>query len=35
MHREWDMHFVESGAKALHYMEREPVEVIVSDMMMR
>jgi HD-like signal output (HDOD) protein/CheY-like chemotaxis protein len=34
MRREWDMHFVESAPKALEYMATEPVEVIVSDMMM-
>jgi HD-like signal output (HDOD) protein/CheY-like chemotaxis protein len=34
MRGEWDMHFVESGPKALEHMAREPVEVIVSDMMM-
>jgi len=34
MRHDWDMHFVESGAKALEYMAREPVEVIVSDMKM-
>lgn len=31
---EWNMHFVDSGAKALELMAREPVDVIVSDMMM-
>ncbi len=34
MRHEWDMHFVENGAAALEYMAREPVEVIVSDMLM-
>lgn len=34
MRRNWDMHFVDSGPKALAYMAGAPVEVIVSDMMM-
>jgi HD-like signal output (HDOD) protein len=34
MRREWDMQFVDSGAKALALMARQPVEVIVTDMMM-
>ncbi len=34
MRHEWDMHFVDSGAKALEFMGRTPVQVIVSDMMM-
>jgi HD-like signal output (HDOD) protein len=34
MRHEWDMHFVGSSPAALEFMAREPVEVIVSDMMM-
>lgn len=34
LRNEWNMHFVDSGAKALELMAREPVDVIVSDMMM-
>ena len=34
MQEEWDMAFVESGARALELMEREPFDVIVSDMRM-
>ncbi|HEX4119157.1 MAG TPA: response regulator [Verrucomicrobiae bacterium] len=34
MRREWDMQFVDSGAKALESMARQPVDVIVTDMMM-
>jgi putative nucleotidyltransferase with HDIG domain len=31
---EWDMHFADSGAKALALMETTPVDIIVSDMRM-
>jgi HD-like signal output (HDOD) protein/CheY-like chemotaxis protein len=34
MRHEWQMNFIDSGAKALDFMAREPVEVIVSDMRM-
>ncbi len=34
LHEEWDMHFVTSGSAALEFMPRQPVEVIVTDMMM-
>jgi len=34
MRNEWDMNFIESGAKALDFMSTQPVDVIVSDMMM-
>lgn len=34
MRHEWEMRFVESGAQALELMAAEPVEVIVSDMVM-
>jgi putative nucleotidyltransferase with HDIG domain len=30
----WEAHFVENGPEALEYLEREPVDVIVSDMHM-
>lgn len=32
--REWDMAFVESGAKAINAMEEKPFNVVVSDMRM-
>jgi HD-like signal output (HDOD) protein/CheY-like chemotaxis protein len=31
---EWDMHFAQSGAKALEFMAMQPVDVIISDMLM-
>ncbi|HVV71905.1 MAG TPA: response regulator [Verrucomicrobiae bacterium] len=34
MRHEWDMHFVESGPKALEFLAGTPVQVIVTDMMM-
>jgi putative nucleotidyltransferase with HDIG domain len=34
MRHEWEMHFCDSGAAALAFMEEKPVEVIVSDSMM-
>jgi len=34
MSTEWDMVFVESGAEALEYMKRNPIDVVVSDMKM-
>lgn len=34
MRRDWDMHFADSGAKALDIMAANPVDVVVSDMMM-
>jgi len=34
MRREWNMNFVDGGVKALEFMARTPVDVIVSDMMM-
>jgi len=34
MRNEWDMHFAESGPKALEFMATMPVDVIVTDMMM-
>jgi HD-like signal output (HDOD) protein len=34
MRDDWDMHFTESGGKALEFMATQPVDVIVSDMMM-
>ena len=34
MRHEWQMSFAESGHKALQFMAANPVEVIVSDMMM-
>lgn len=30
----WEMHFVDSGAKALELMEQKPIQVVVSDMRM-
>jgi HD-like signal output (HDOD) protein len=34
MRDEWDMHFIDGGKKALDFMATEPVDIIVSDMMM-
>jgi HD-like signal output (HDOD) protein len=34
MRGEWNMNFAEGGAKALDFMSTQPVDVIVSDMMM-
>ena len=34
LRREWDMTFVESGAKALELMAEQPFDVVVSDMLM-
>lgn len=34
MREQWDMHFVDSGFKALEFMASTPVQVIVTDMMM-
>jgi len=34
MRNEWDMTFVDSGAKALAFLETTPVDVVVSDMRM-
>lgn len=34
MRHEWNMHFVDGGAKALEFMASNPVDVLVSDMMM-
>ncbi len=34
MRKSWRMHFVDSGDKALALMEKEPVDVIISDMRM-
>ena len=34
MNKEWDMEFVNSGAKALALMAEKPVDVIISDMIM-
>jgi len=34
MREEWDMHFMDSGPKALEFMAATPVQVIVTDMMM-
>src|SRR5450755_4506465 len=34
MRNEWDMHFVENGQKALDFMAAQPVDIVVSDMMM-
>lgn len=34
MRNDWDMTFVDSGAKALEFMEKSPVDVVVSDMRM-
>ena len=34
MSNEWNMHFAESGQKALDFMAAQPVDIVVSDMMM-
>ena len=34
MRNEWKMNFMDSGAKALEFMAANPVDVVVSDMMM-
>jgi len=34
MRHEWDMHFIDGSRKALEFMAANPVDVIVSDMMM-
>src|ERR1039458_4997196 len=34
MRQEWDMHFVEGGRPALAFMSTQPVDIIVTDMMM-
>ena len=34
MRHEWDMNFVESGRQALEFMAAQPVDIIISDMMM-
>jgi HD-like signal output (HDOD) protein/CheY-like chemotaxis protein len=34
MRHEWDMYFVESGPQALAFMATQPVDIIISDMMM-
>lgn len=34
MRHDWDMTFVDSGAKALAFLEKTPVDVVVSDMRM-
>lgn len=34
LRHEWEMNFVESGAKALAFMTEHPVDIVVSDMMM-
>jgi len=34
MCNEWNMHFAESGQKALDFMAAQPVDIVVSDMMM-
>ena len=34
MRHEWDMNFVESGAQALAFMATQPVDILISDMMM-
>ena len=34
MRNDWDMTFVNSGAKALAFLEKTPVDVVVSDMRM-
>jgi len=34
MREEWDMHFVENGTLALDFMRQQPVDIVVSDMMM-
>ena len=34
MHNEWNMNFIEGGQKALDFMAANPVDVIISDMVM-
>jgi len=34
MRHEWDMHFVPTGAQALQFMSAQPVDIIISDMIM-
>ncbi len=34
MRGEWDVNFVSSGSEALEFLEREPMDVVVSDMRM-
>jgi HD-like signal output (HDOD) protein len=34
MHKEWEMHFKESGSAALEFMRDHAVDVVVTDMMM-
>lgn len=34
MRNDWDMTFVDSGAKALAFLAKTPVDVVVSDMRM-
>jgi DNA-binding NtrC family response regulator len=34
MRAEWDMVFVDSGAKVLELMDRAPFDVVISDMRM-
>lgn len=34
MRNEWDMNFVESGAQALDFMAKQPVDIVISDMIM-
>jgi HD-like signal output (HDOD) protein len=34
MRNEWDMNFIDGGAKALEFMATHPVDIVVSDMMM-
>jgi HD-like signal output (HDOD) protein len=34
MRLEWNMHFIDGGQKALDFMAAQPVDIIVSDMMM-
>ena len=34
MQKEWEMHFVDSGEKALEFMANNPVDIIVTDMRM-
>ncbi|MGA2243939.1 MAG: response regulator [Verrucomicrobiota bacterium] len=34
MRTDWDMYFVEGGSRALEFMAGQPVDIVVSDMMM-
>jgi HD-like signal output (HDOD) protein len=34
MRGEWDMNFVEGGTRALEFMAAQPVDIVISDMMM-